>query len=129
MGLFGKDEKDKPEQKTNGGAATPDAQAPDRMKEIRNLSGFNSLDDVANTAEDLIRDSAKKRESGKRISPKMKEEMEAAAKEAKRKLALETLGRFFCRELSVLPYATWSRIYSDPALMLSPEEANKVTEA
>lgn len=126
MALFEK--KTKPIEPVNG-AEAPDTQAPDRMKEIRNISGFSSLDDVAATAEDLVRDSARKSADRKRISPKQREEMEAAEKAAKRQLALQTLGRFLCRELTVMPYEAWSHFFSDPALRLSPAEAEKLTEA
>src|SRR5215831_3713128 len=132
MGLFDKSKPETPAApKTNGGTAAPDTQAPDRMKEIRNLAGFNSLDDVAATAEDMVRDSAKRsaEKRSSRITPKQKEEAEAAAKAAKRQQALETLGKFFCRELTVIPYDAWSKFYSDPVLRLTPEEAQKLTEA
>jgi hypothetical protein len=131
MGLFDKSKPETPAAPKTNGTPAPDTQAPDRMAEIRNLSGFNSLDDVARTAEDMVRDSAKRSadKRNNRLSPKQKEEAEAAAKAAKRQQALETLGKFFCRELTVIPYDAWSKFYSDPALRLSPEEAQKLTEA
>lgn len=128
MGLF---DKAKEKEKTNSGT-TPEAagaQQPDRMNEIRNISGFNSLDDVAATAQDIINESARKSADKKRISPKMKEEAEAQAKAVKRALALQTLGKFFCKELTTIPYDLWAKFYDDPVLKLSTEEATRLTEA
>ena len=129
MALWDKDKKEKAPGEKHNGADAPDNQAPDRMKEIRNLSGFSSLDDVAETARDIVNESARKQGERKKFTPRQKEELEAAAKEAKRKLALETLGRFFCRELTVIPYDMWAKFYNDPVLRLTPEEATKLTEA
>lgn len=127
MGLFDKD-KSKQQQPQPQPAPTG-TQETDKIEEIRKISGFNSLDEVAQTAQDVIRDSAKRSADKKRISPKQKEEMEALAKAEQRKRALETLGRFLCREVSVVPYDVWSRFYNDPSLRLSEAEAEKLTEA
>lgn len=133
MGLF--DSKDKGNSKPIApdvaapGAGKDDTQQPDRMKEIRGLSGFNSLDDVAATAQDIINESARKSADRKRVTPKQKEEMEAQLKAQKRALALQTLGKFFCKELTTIPYDLWAKFYNDPALKLSVVEAERLTEA
>lgn len=117
---------DAPEAKPNG---SPEPDAPNRAEQIRNLSGFTSLDDVAEQAERMVADSAKGRAAKSRMTPRQKEEAEEAAKIARRQQALQTLGRFLCRELTVMPYEAWSAFFHDPSLRLSQDEAIKLTEA
>lgn len=123
------DRKPKPNAETDKPEKPESAPEINRAEQIRNLSGFNSLDDVAATAEKMVSDSAKGRAAKSRLSPRQKEEAEEAAKAQRRTMALQTLGRFLCRELTVMPYEAWSAFFHDPSLRLSEDEAVKLTEA
>jgi len=98
-----------------------------QQERIKNLSGFASLDDVAKKAEEITFSApvTRKRAQTKRDI----ENQQQLEKEAKIKQAMETLGRFYSKELTAIPYDIWAYVWDDPELKLSEEEHTKLTEA
>lgn len=115
---------------TEGNAVEPEK----RQKELRSLSGFGSIDDVAKSAPSSTGGEPTTRTrttgtAGRTTTPRQSAaELEAAKKAERRAIALEGAGKAILKKAASLPYETWAALAADPELKLSELERKELAD-
>lgn len=137
MGFFDlgskEDEIAEPSSKKNKTVEAEEKPANVKQTEVRKMSGYSDIRDVARDAPENFTDTPRgKQTSSKRISASerkaIEEERERAEKKERQKRALQTFGRRLCKTAAELPFDMWSQFAGYEFLKLSPEESLQITE-
>lgn len=133
MGMFSFNDKKQDargETKEKETATTTDDE---RQAQVRAMSGFNSIEEVANSAKDFSRTAVAsarepRKEKSQRVTASQKEQIEAEAKRLKVEKAMEVVGKRIAQTLAKAPFDFWAYAASDPDMHLSPDEQKEFIE-
>jgi hypothetical protein len=129
LALFGgKENENKPD-------ASGEDQSERKQSEVRRMSGFDTIDEVAEAARKRTsgEEEAASRARGKsRIASarnkRQEEEAKAAKEAADRQKAREVVGKHLMNKLANIPYDAWAAYANDPRFKLSAEESKELAD-
>jgi len=110
------------------------AQTTTKQEEVRKVSGYKSIGDVANAAPSSYGDVKTSPAAARRIAAaatkrETKEEIAAREKEERKQKAIATIGARYCKLLATTPYSMWAKFARDQFFELTPEEAKELSDA
>lgn len=118
--------------------APPIASETDQGTEVRKMSGYSSITEVAASApesEDIpITRPAPRGRQSRASSARIPQApppptAEQIAKEKAKAEAMAVVGRDIMAQIAEVPYDAWALVFADPELKLKPEESKKLADA
>jgi hypothetical protein len=108
-----------------------------KQDQIKKMSGFSSIKDVASAAPSRLGERetldspavTRRLSSPRKLSKAEQEAQEKEEKLERKRRALKTVGRRYAKWLAENPYKMWAAFADDDDLKLNPEESAELTEA
>lgn len=107
-----------------------------KQEEVRKMSGFSGISDVAKAAPSSYSETAPSQTRVRSAAPASakqaklsKADAAAAAKEERKRKALETVGKRYCKLIAEIPYDMWAKFAEDKMLALNEAEAKELADS